>query len=287
MTIGLAGHVAAVGLVGLDLAARTERLRLLLSAAGQRIAGGEAFRANVLADFGSAITPMRVGGEPARAAGLRMAGVSWPRVVAALATEVAVAAPVTVGVGVGLLAAFGGQWWRDAGLRVRQSPGSIGSWVAMVVVVAGLAWWVRRRWAGHGGGSVAVAAPGSVADCPAPSRPGLAGGARIAGVAALLSAVNVLCRVSILPVLAWSAGDTTAIGTLAVGAFLLIYGQLVTPSPAGVGMVDAAFLAGGAGATDLGLLLAWRFYTTGVGAGLGGLVAATRLSQLRLGRRER
>ncbi len=290
MTVGWTGHLAAAGLVGLDLLARTGRLRILLRAAGQRIGDGDALRANVLADFGSAITPMRVGGEPARAAGLRMAGVPWPRVVGALATEVAVAAPVTIAIGAGLVVAFGGQWWRDAGLRVQRTPGPIGLWLAAVVIVAGSAWWVRRRSAKLGAGRTRSPSGdrGTAAVAPAPGgRRALGAGARVVALAALLSAVNVGCRIAILPVLMWSAGGTTAVGTVALGAFLLTYGQLVTPSPAGVGMIDAAFLAGGAGAADLGLLLAWRLYTTGIGAGLGGLVAALYLGRFRILRASR
>jgi uncharacterized membrane protein YbhN (UPF0104 family) len=62
-----------------------------------------------------------------------------------------------------------------------------------------------------------------------------------------------------------------------VGSFALLYSQLILPTPSGAGAVELGFLGGAAG--DLGgsagwLLLAWRFYTNGVGVLLGiGLAA--------------
>jgi uncharacterized membrane protein YbhN (UPF0104 family) len=64
---------------------------------------------------------------------------------------------------------------------------------------------------------------------------------------------------------------------MAFGSFVLLYSQLVLPTPAGAGAVDLGFLSGMAG--DLGagnaaLLIAWRFYTVGAGTLLGlGLAA--------------
>lgn len=56
------------------------------------------------------------------------------------------------------------------------------------------------------------------------------------------------------------------------GSFLLVYGQLVLPTPAGVGVVELGFLGGAAGELGggIGLLLAWRWWTSGVPV-LGGL----------------
>ena len=59
---------------------------------------------------------------------------------------------------------------------------------------------------------------------------------------------------------------------MALGSFALLYSQLVLPTPSGAGAVELGFLGGAAG--DLGqnegwLLLAWRFYTNGLGLFLG------------------
>jgi uncharacterized membrane protein YbhN (UPF0104 family) len=62
-----------------------------------------------------------------------------------------------------------------------------------------------------------------------------------------------------------------------LGSFALLYSQLVLPTPSGAGVVELGFLGGAAG--DLGdhqawLLLAWRFYTNGLGVLLGIWLAA-------------
>ncbi len=92
-----------------------------------------------------------------------------------------------------------------------------------------------------------------------------------------LSFINVATRVAILPVLALTLPHPPAMGPLAVGSFALLYSQLVLPTPSGAGAVELGFLGGAAG--DLGgaegwLLVAWRFYTNGIGVVLGVLLAA-------------
>jgi uncharacterized membrane protein YbhN (UPF0104 family) len=59
---------------------------------------------------------------------------------------------------------------------------------------------------------------------------------------------------------------------MVLGSFALLYSQMVLPTPSGAGAVELGFLGGAAG--DLGtgtgwLLLAWRFYTNGIGVLLG------------------
>lgn len=97
------------------------------------------------------------------------------------------------------------------------------------------------------------------------------------------SAVNVLCRVLVLPLLAWGAGYSGRLGEVALGSFVLLYAQLVAPVPAGIGVVDAVFLSGGAGVVDLGVLVAWRAYTTLAGSSLGAVLAVFRLGGRTLG----
>ena len=63
-----------------------------------------------------------------------------------------------------------------------------------------------------------------------------------------------------------------SVPTLVVGSFVLIYGQMILPTPAGAGAVELGFLAGAAG--DLGggshwLLLMWRLYSSGLGTAAG------------------
>jgi uncharacterized membrane protein YbhN (UPF0104 family) len=92
-----------------------------------------------------------------------------------------------------------------------------------------------------------------------------------------MSFLNLATRVAILPVLALTLANPPDLGPMTLGSFALLYSQLVLPTPSGAGAVELGFLGGAAG--DLGqgdgwLLLAWRFYTNGVGVLLGVWLAA-------------
>ncbi|MBA2626785.1 MAG: hypothetical protein H0U85_02160 [Gemmatimonadales bacterium] len=61
-----------------------------------------------------------------------------------------------------------------------------------------------------------------------------------------------------------------------MGSFALLYVQLLLPTPSGAGAVELGFLGGAAGELGKGegaLLVAWRFYTNGVGLILGAWLA--------------
>ncbi|MBA3658402.1 MAG: flippase-like domain-containing protein [Gemmatimonadales bacterium] len=87
-----------------------------------------------------------------------------------------------------------------------------------------------------------------------------------------MSLLNLGTRVAILPVLALTLPSPPPLGPTALGSFALLYSQLLLPTPSGAGAVELGFLGGAAG--DLGagqgwLLVAWRFYTNGIGLLLG------------------
>lgn len=260
---GLA-HLVAAGLIGLDFAARTARLRWLLAVARVRIGWWDSLCVNAWADVGAALTPFRVGGEPARIAGLKALRVPLGRGLGALALEVTTATPVTVAIGGALAVGYGQVWWPRAAASLERFHGAWWLAVATLGVIAGL-WWATRRIGATRG---------------TPRTPRLVGSAWALAASAGCSAVNVLCRVMVLPVLAWGAGYSGGLGEVALGSFVLLYAQLFAPVPAGMGVIDAVFLAGGAGVADLGVLVAWRAYTTGAGASLGGVLAAIRLANI-------
>jgi uncharacterized membrane protein YbhN (UPF0104 family) len=78
-----------------------------------------------------------------------------------------------------------------------------------------------------------------------------------------------------LPILALSLPTPPDPAAVWLGSFLLTYGQLVLPTPAGVGLVELGFLGGAAGEFrgELGLLMAWRWWATVLPALLGLVVA--------------
>jgi uncharacterized membrane protein YbhN (UPF0104 family) len=92
-----------------------------------------------------------------------------------------------------------------------------------------------------------------------------------------MSLVNLGTRVAVLPVLALTLSSPPALGPMILGSFALLYSQLILPTPSGAGAVELGFLGGAVGELGEGqgwLLLAWRFYTNGVGVLLGVWLAA-------------
>jgi hypothetical protein len=93
-----------------------------------------------------------------------------------------------------------------------------------------------------------------------------------------LTAISIGARVAILPMLASTISGLPPFGAMATSSFLLLHGQMILPTPAGAGAVDLGFLAGlGAAGGATRLLMAWRFYTSGIGAVVGSALAAAAL----------
>ena len=66
----LQAHLVCVGLVAADLAARVWRIQWIVQGLGHRLSARDAFVLNAFGDAASALTPLRIGGEPARLAGM-------------------------------------------------------------------------------------------------------------------------------------------------------------------------------------------------------------------------
>jgi uncharacterized membrane protein YbhN (UPF0104 family) len=100
----------------------------------------------------------------------------------------------------------------------------------------------------------------------------------VLGACVGLSAISLVARVAVLPVLALSLDNHPTTGVLTIASFALIHGQIAMPTPGGAGPIELAFLKGGVGVLEgsAALLGAWRLYVSGfpivVGFTLGGLV---------------
>jgi uncharacterized membrane protein YbhN (UPF0104 family) len=87
-----------------------------------------------------------------------------------------------------------------------------------------------------------------------------------------LSAVAMVARIAILPVLLLTLANPPGPAAMVFGSFALLYSQMVLPTPSGAGVVELGYLGGAAGALGDGqawILVAWRFYTNGIGVLLG------------------
>lgn len=218
----------------------------------------EVLALNTVGDAASAVTPLRLGGEPARLAALTHAKVPLSAGIVAAVVEVLVMWPLVIAVAGWLALAYAPSWWRAA--RPLLENRVTGSWVWLAVALAAIAliWWGAVRFAPRSGGAVQRGTRRAWAFYRRlPAWP------LVAGVP--LTLVSLAARVAILPVLALTLANPPAMGPLIFASLILTYGQLALPTPSGAGLVEIGFLGGAAG--DLGarygsILFVWRFYTT-------------------------
>jgi uncharacterized membrane protein YbhN (UPF0104 family) len=261
-------HAVCAALVATDVVARAWRIQLILAGLGVKARFGDAVTLNSFGDAASALTPLRFGGEPARLGGMLRAGVPAPAAFVAIALEVMASWPVVLAVAVPVALRHAPDWWASAAPALARAARGAWHWVAAIVVASLAAWVVARR----------VARPAR--RLRRPLRRAAVYWRRMPIGHLLLTApltlANLAARTGILVVLALTLPNPPAIGPLLVGSFALLYAQLVLPTPSGAGAVDFSFLGGAAGhlgPRDAMLLVAWRFYTNGVGILLGGLLA--------------
>lgn len=265
----LAAHVACTGLMAAGFVARALRIQWILRGLGTRVTVGQAVTLNAFGDAACAVTPLRLGGEPARLGGMLRARVPAAAAFVAISLEVLAAWPVIIAAAAALMFAFAPAWWADAGPRLVGHARQAWPWIVVVVVFTLLAWIAARRL--------------KVTLVRQLRRPLLR--ARVYWrrmplwpliASAPLTLIDLVSRVAVLPLLASTLPDAPAAGPLWLGSFGLLYVQLLLPTPSGAGVVDLGFLGGAAGELGRGegaLLLEWRFYTNGIGLVLGAWLA--------------
>jgi uncharacterized membrane protein YbhN (UPF0104 family) len=266
----LQAHLICVGLVAADLLARLWRIQWIVQGLGHRMTAKDAFILNAFGDAACALTPLRIGGEPARLAGMLRSGVPATGAFVAISLEVLAAWPVIIVAAAWLVWAYAPAWWVSVGPRLGAAAEHAWPWVVAVILASAVAWRYARL----------VTSP-VARQLRRPVRRALVYWRRMPRWPLLasipLSAINLATRVAILPILALTLPEPPAMGPMLLGSFALLYSQLVLPTPSGAGAVELGFLGGAAG--DLGehqgwLLLAWRFYTNGVGVVIGIWLAA-------------
>ena len=265
----LEAHLICATLVAVDLVARALRIQWLLTGLGTPVRFRDALTLNAFGDAACAVTPLRIGGEPARLAGMLRAGVPASAAFVAISLEVLAAWPVIIA---GMLPVgwwFAPAWWSAAVPSLTSAAERAWPWLAVLAFLCVVAWIAARRYAKN--------APGRLARPirrvrvywrRMPVWPVLAG--------VPLTLLNLASRVGILVALAATLPQREPLGVLVIGSFMLLYAQLIVPTPSGAGVVDFGFLGGAAGSLGsegAALLLAWRFYTSGVGLLLGGGLA--------------
>lgn len=257
----LTANVVCVILAVIDATMRAWRLQWLLSGVGTRLGYRDAVTANSVGEALGAVTPLRFGGTPAQLATLTRMNVPVARGIAVAGVEAVVYYPMIVAVAIVIASSYGGEWWRLAGPRLLVHLRDAGPWVAAVLVASVLAWWIFRGRIARTEQILREEIRRALSDVRRMPRWPV-----IANLPADLALIG--SRVAILPVLASTVAHGPPLGVTIFASFVLLYGQLVLPTPSGVGAVELGFLSGAAG--QLGpeaatLLLLWRFYTTGTG----------------------
>jgi len=271
----LAHQFAALGLFGADVVVRAVRIRLLVPGS-PKVTLWQAITINAYGDGAAAVTPARLGGDPARFLGFRRAGVETPRLLAGLTVEALIdwallaLAAVLLGLTFADTAAAG-----IARLVALATGRTARIFVAAVVTLALVSAAVARGYHRRHPRPFPKAAAASLA---ATWRQARELGGRTVLLAATLTSISMAARTAILPVLAAGLPGLDPRAVI-VGSFALLYGQLAVPTPAGAGAVELGFVGGFAESLSpralAALLLAWRLYTLILSAALGGVLAAT------------
>jgi uncharacterized membrane protein YbhN (UPF0104 family) len=254
----LQAHLICSALVVIDLVARAWRFQWILRGMRFKVAFREVLALNTVGDAASAVTPLRLGGEPAPLPALTQAKVPHKAGIVAAVVEVLVMWPLVIAVAGWVALAYAPSWWRAARPLLEDRLTGSWLWVAVALAVIALIWWGAVRLSARSGGAVQRGTRRAWAYYRRlPAWP------LIASVP--LTLVSLAARVAILPVLALTLANPPAMGPLIFASLILTYGQLALPTPSGAGLVEIGFLGGAAG--DMGarygsILFVWRFYTT-------------------------
>jgi glycosyltransferase 2 family protein len=282
-------HLVLLGFVALELVARGFKFKLNAMALRIPLHIRAGIRTSLGGDFGSAVTPSRTGAEPARFLILAEAGVPKGGILMLLFGEVFLEMMSLAVIVLALLmifqasdGAFIGVLALAIGYALLVSTiGVIGVYLSRRPV-RGKAPKLLRRVGMHGGHWRAVQRAlrqlrlhiGQVRH----ARWGLLVLALIASV------IHILCRLAVLPVLAYSLGSDATLGPLILWPLVMFYGGILIPAPAGGGLIEVVFAAALGGTLEGGELGAsliwWRFYTFYIYVLLGGLVAGATVKRL-------
>jgi uncharacterized protein (TIRG00374 family) len=271
MALPLRAHLFALGLAGLDIAARATKLRWSARAIGFELPLRPAIRATLGGDFGGAITPSRSGTEPTRFLILTEAKIGAGNAMVLLFTELAFEVLSLVIFVVALAVALPRLDRALAGFA-----GVVGGFIALLVGGVALASFLSRpdrqrgpppRWVGYIGlhGRRWRRLQQTLRQLRERLR-ALRHARRGWALAALAaSLVHVAARISVLAALVLTVAPAVSLAPLILWPLTLYYGAGIAPAPGGGGVVEVAFrgaLGGTIPAAYLGAsLIWWRFYT--------------------------
>jgi uncharacterized membrane protein YbhN (UPF0104 family) len=251
-------HVLCLGLFTADHVLRAWRIQLFARGLRTRTRFIDAFTLNAASDTTSALTPLKIGGEPVRFGGLINAGLNVSDTIALISIEAIMEWLCVISIGCVIGVRWGGEWWRTQQRVLLPHLTHVVPWILLIVAIGVLIWFAMRKFLPR----ITVHVGGTLRDSLRLARrmPLWAVAASIP-----LTLLHVMARVAVLPVVFSLLANPPALGTVIVGSFALLYSQNFAPTPSGAGVVELGFLDGAAGyvGPDVSaLLLMWRGYTT-------------------------
>lgn len=279
-------HLLALAAMTVEMLSRATRVRLLAGAVGVPLRFWTALRAQFAADAAGAVTPSKVGADPAKIWIMGSDGASLGGRGAVLLGEMAWEASVLLVVAI-VLTLF-------APIS-RAVPLAIVSYAAMVFVLGGVAVWAARsagtrpprvwtalrltpaRWHSlQEQGRAFIDHAGDLRRVPWPVNVGVL----VSTLTHMAARVLVLAAL----ILGWTGIPEGGLTALILWPFALLYLGTLLPPPGGGGVLEVGFASALDGVLSSAVLPAallwWRFYTYYLPAMVGGLV-------LMSGRRER
>src|SRR5579883_227837 len=215
----VAAQAICVALVAADQLTKTWRIQILARGLGYRIRFRPVFTFNVASDAASTLTPLRMGGEPVRFAGIMETGLTVADTIALITVEGSIEYTSVIAIAAYLGSTYAGEWWRTVSARLVPAMHRVVPWIGIVIMVGAGLWIVLRRAAPR----LFVHVHGTLRDSWRNTR-------RIApwavGASVPLTLIHVLARIAILPVLMATLPAAPAAGVVWFGSFALLYGQL-------------------------------------------------------------
>ena len=242
-----------------------------------RVPLGSAFIANMSGDALAAVTPGRAGGEPVRFVAFKRAGAPSSRVLSAVGTEYVVDALVLV-VGAILLSIFAARhvdFLNNVTAWMRTPHTWMLITIGLGVIAIGFA--ILHRVRPHYARRVRNAVRDAWRQFKAHSF-------FVLFMTTLWTVISFGARAAILPVLLASVPGIP-FSSMVLGSAAVFYLFMLSPTPAGVGIIELGFIAGLKGTfkpSDLArLIVLWRVYTFVLGGAIGAVFLIRRRMQRR------
>ncbi len=280
----LRAHLLALLAVGVEVLARSLKIRWSARAAGIRLPLATAARTCLGGDFAAAITPARSGAEPARFFVLAEAGLPSSSILVILYAELFLEVLSLAAVVLGVAVVF-----RHAGGVLIGLVSIVGAYAGVILGIGALALFLSRRnasgapprWARrlrlHAGRWRTIQRALRKLRATIDSVERVNKGAAVNAFVASL--VHVAVRLTVLPALVLTSAPSVPLAPLALWPLGFLYGAAVVPAPGGGGAVEMAFRAALGHQIPAQLfgaaLVWWRFYTFYIYILLGAIAAGS------------